>query len=79
MQYTRKIDREYNKLLMKGAKTTTGIDGKPSIELDLANMQDANDYLVMTLFWIKQKELDEMSVDEYNQKLEEANEMRNPQ
>lgn len=76
--YTRKIDREYNKLLMKGATTKTDMMGKPEISLDLSNMQDANDYLVMTLFWLKQKEVDDMTVDEYNTKLEEANKMRSP-
>lgn len=78
MQYTRKIDREYNKLLMKGATTKTDETGKPEISLDLSNIQDANDYLVKTLFELTQKEIDEMTVDQFNEKLEEANKMRSP-
>lgn len=78
MQYTRKIDREYNKLLMKGATTKTDETGKPEISLDLSNIQDANDYLVKTLFELTQKQVDDLTVDQFNEKLEEANKMRSP-
>lgn len=75
--YTRKIDREYQKMLMKNAKTTTSSDWSPTIEIDPNNIQDANDYLVMSLFWVSQKEVDDMELNEYNEKLEQANEKRN--
>lgn len=74
--YTRKIDREYQKMLMKGAKTTTWKDGKPSIEIDPNNIQDANDHLVMSLFLLTQSEVDDMTLEDYNNKLEEVNKMR---
>jgi len=76
MQYTRKIDREYQKLLLKGAVSSTIEDGTPDIKIDLANIQDANDYLVRELFWLKQAELDALTVQEFNEKLEEANKIR---
>ena len=76
MQYTRKIDREYQKLLLKGAVSSTKEDGTPDIKIDLANIQDANDYLVRELFWLKQAELDALTVQEFNEKLEEANKIR---
>ena len=48
--YTRKVDREYTKkLFQNSAGMTTGANGKPTIAINPADMQDANDYLVMAM------------------------------
>lgn len=73
-QYTRKIDREYQSILMK--KTKLWADWNP--EIDLSCVGDANDYLVKSLFWLSQDDVDNMTVSEFEELLQKANEAKTP-
>ena len=52
--YTRAIDREYNKILMRDAKTIANGNGDVSVDVNPNNISDANDYLVKAMFWLEQ-------------------------
>lgn len=76
--YTRGIDREYNEILLKDTAPTFDADGKTTFNLNPANVQKANDYLVCAMTWLSQADIDEMWVDDYNKLLEEINNVRKP-
>lgn len=73
-EYTRKVDREYQAILMK--KTKVGIDWNP--EMDLSCLGEANDYLVKEIFWLTQDEVDNLSVNEFDDLLQECNKIKEP-
>lgn len=70
--YTRWIDREYQRILLKDAKTSSGMDGEVSIDVNPHNIQQANDYLVKAMFEVSDEALDSMPIAEYSEKLQEA-------
>ena len=84
-KYTRKIDREYNKLLMDGINIKVpeldiNWEAIPEKEYDsklISNMQTANDYLVVNMTWLSQDEVDDLSPEEYNQIITEINKVTN--
>ena len=75
--YTRKVDREYTKkLFQNSAGMTTGANGKPTIAINPADMQDANDYLVMAMTWATQEEIDALSPKEFDALVEKINKLK---
>ena len=66
---TRKINREYNALLLAGAEV--GQDW--AFKISANNAEIANDYLVKAMSWKTQEEIDEMRVDDFNKLLEQIN------
>lgn len=66
---SRKIKRTYNNLLLKGAEI--GQDWE--FKISASNMEEANDYLVGAMFDKTQKEIDDLSVDEFELMLKEIN------
>lgn len=72
-KYTRRVEREYNEVLLNGAKLINW-----EVETDARNIWLANDYLVRTLYWISQEELDELDPAEYKLMLAEAGKVKNP-
>jgi len=71
-KYTRKIDREYQRLLTKNAKTFTDENNDLQVTIEPYNIQEANDYLVMAMFDLDEDVLDSMSMEDYTTKLEAA-------
>ena len=66
---SRKINREYNAILLDGAEV--GSDG--DFKVSAINAEKANDYLVRAVFEISQDDVDNMSQKEFDEKLEKAN------
>lgn len=66
-KYTRKIQREFNDLLLRDAKMSDG-----NIETKPENIGLANDFLVMSLYGLTQDELDNLWTKEYAVMLENA-------
>lgn len=77
-KYTRKVQREYNRILLANAKVSNE-SWEPKVEVDPMNVQFANDYLVSELFWLTQEQVDGMDIKEYDNLLVEAGKVQNPQ
>lgn len=76
MNYTRKIDREYNRILFEWSDFGTDSTGNVKTSINPAQMQLANDYLVKEMFGKTDNEIDEMEVAEYNKLLADVNELK---
>lgn len=73
--YTRKIDREFNEILFAGTKANTS---NPNwIDVELVNIQKANDYVIKAMTNLTEQEIDELSASDYNKILEEVNKIKN--
>jgi len=66
---TRKIKREFNELLLKGAEVWADWQFKVSAD----NVERANDYLVKSMTEKTQEEIDEMSQEEFEKILKQIN------
>lgn len=71
--YTRRIDREYNRILLTNSKTSSSATWWIEINIDPFQLQVANDYLIKSLYWIDEKQLDLLEMEEYDTMLFEAN------
>ena len=71
-KYTRKIAREHNEIILKNA--VVGMWENANSTLDPTQIGKGNDYLVMSLAWKTQNEIDEMEVEEYENILKAINE-----
>lgn len=69
---TRKINREYNEILLKGAEVGSTGDFNVSAE----NADKANDYLVKAMTWKTQEEIDEMSQKDFEDILIKINKIK---
>lgn len=70
-KYTRTVQREYKRLMFINSKVTReGEENK--VEIDPNSIELANDYLVKTLYWLSDEELDQLSADEFDRMYEEA-------
>ena len=76
--YTRKIDREYTEMMFQWNKVTPQQLQSWSFEVDLANLQKANDYLITSMTNITPDELDGMANDDYNAVLQEIEKIKIP-
>jgi len=76
--YTRKIDREFNKILFTGVETKTNAQWEANFNIDPSNIQLANDYLVVELTNLTNDELDNLSVSDYEKILKLAQDLKNP-
>lgn len=76
--YTRKMDREFNEMCFQWMKVTPSQLTSGNFEVDIANLQKANDYLIMQMTWLTQDELDGMSSEDYNKVLQEVEKMKIP-
>ena len=76
--YTRKMDREFNEMCFQWMKVTPAQLTSGNFEVDIANLQKANDYLIMQMTWLTQDELDGMSSEDYNKVLQEVEKMKIP-
>ena len=68
--YTRWIDKEFNKILFKDVKANTNTVAQ-WIDLNLENVQDANDYIVRAMTNLNEEQVEQLMIDDYNKILEE--------
>ena len=76
--YTRKMDREYNEMCFQGMKVTPQQLTTGNFEVDIANLQKANDWLIMQMTSLSQDELDGMTNDDYNALLQDIEKKKIP-
>lgn len=74
--YTRKIDKEFNKILFASWAIGSDENGKPTFSIWPEDMAKANDYLVKEIYWLTDEELDNLDVNEYDMMLEKINNMK---
>jgi hypothetical protein len=72
--YTRLVDREFNNILFGNSKASTKSN---DVEIELKNMQLANDYLVMAMTNLTQEDIDQMDTNSYNEILKRVGEIKN--
>jgi len=72
--YTRLVDREFNNILFGNSKASTKSN---DVEIELKNMQLANDYLVMAMTNLTQEDIDQMDTNSYNEILKKVGEIKN--
>lgn len=75
--YTRWIDKEFQKILFNGVKanTNTATNG---IDMNLENIQDANDYLVKAMTNLNEEQIAQLSLEDYNKILAKIEEIKIP-
>lgn len=76
--YTRKIDREYNNILLDWLKATPQQLQAWEIEITIANWQKANDFLITSMTNLTAEEVDWLTVEDYEKVLEEVEKMKIP-
>ena len=76
--YTRKIDREYNDILLDWLKGTPQQLQAWEIEITIANWQKANDFLITSMTNLTAEEVDWLTVEDYEKVLEEVEKMKIP-
>ncbi len=76
--YTRKIDREYNDILLDWLKATPQQLQAWEIEITVANWQKANDFLITSMTNLTAEEVDWLAVEDYEKVLEEVEKMKIP-
>lgn len=76
--YTRKIDREYNDILLDWLKATPQQLQAWEIEITIANWQKANDFLITSMTNLTAEEVDWLAVEDYEKVLEEVEKMKIP-
>lgn len=72
--YTRLVDREFNNILFGNSKASTKSN---DVEIELKNMQLANDYLVTAMTNLTQEDIDQMSSTDYEAILKKVGEIKN--
>lgn len=75
--YTRWIDKEFQKILFKDVKANTNSVSQ-WVEMNLENIQDANDYLVKAMTNLNEEQIAQLSIDDYNKILEEIEKIKIP-
>jgi hypothetical protein len=76
--YTRWIDRKFNEILFQWVEAITNSEWKSDFKINPDNMQKANDYIVEAMTNLNSKELDWLSVSDYNAILEKVVALKNP-
>ncbi len=76
--YTRKMDREYSEMMFEWIKATPTQLQSGNFEVDLKNLQKANDWLITQMTNITTDELDEMTNADYNTVLQEIEKIKIP-
>lgn len=72
--YTRLVDREFNNILFGNSKASTKSN---DVEIELKNMQLANDYIVTAMTNLTQEDIDQMSSADYEAILKKVVEIKN--
>ncbi len=75
--YTRWVDKEFQKILFKNVKANTNAIAE-WVEMNLENIQDANDYLVKAMTNLSYEQIAQLSIDDYNKILAEIEKIKIP-
>lgn len=75
--YTRWVDKEFQKILFKNVKANTNAIAE-WVEMNLENIQDANDYLVKAMTNLSDEQIEQLSIDDYNKILAEIEKIKIP-
>ena len=75
--YTRWIDKEFQKILFKDVKANTSTVSQ-WVEMNLENIQDANDYLVKAMTNLNEEQIAQLSIEDYNKILAEIEKIKIP-
>ena len=75
--YTRWVDKEFQKILFKNVKENTNAIAE-WVEMNLENIQDANDYLVKAMTNLSDEQIAQLSIDDYNKILAEIEKIKIP-
>lgn len=62
--YTRAVAKEYRKILFKNMEVSSDME---NIKPDMASVEDAKDFLVISLTGKSQKQIDEMNPKEFEE------------
>ena len=73
--YTRWIYKEFNKILFKDVKANTNTASQ-WIDVNLENIQDANDYIVKAMTNLTDEQIAQLSIDDYNKILAEVEKIK---
>ena len=76
--YTRKIDREYNDILLDWLKATPQQLQAGEIEIAISNGQKANDYLIVAMTNLTAEDVDWLTVEDYEKVLEAVEKAKIP-
>ncbi len=78
--YTRWIDKEFQKILFNWVKANTSIamNSNQWIDMNLENVQDANDYLVKAMTNLNEEQIANLSINDYNDILAEIEKIKIP-
>lgn len=76
--YTRWIDKEFQKILFRWVKANTNTATTQWIDLDMENVQDANDYLVKAMTNLNEEQIEQLSIEDYNKILAEIEKSKIP-
>ena len=75
--YTRWIDKEFQKILFRDVKANTNT-ATQWIDMNLENIQDANDYLVKAMTNLNEEQISQLSINDYNNILAEIEKIKIP-
>lgn len=78
--YTRWIDKEFQKILFNWVKANTSLvmNANQWVDMNLENIQDANDYLVKAMTNLNEEQIEQLSIDDYNKILAEIEKIKIP-
>lgn len=75
-EYTRECHVKYDEILFKNSKSVTNDKWESEVQIDYAQMNHADNYLVSYMFDIPEGEVQKMSQKEFKTLLEEAKKLR---
>lgn len=73
--YTRWIDKEFNSIIFKWVKANSSNNW---VDLEVNNIQEANDFLVKAMTNLTDEEIQSLSISDYNKILEKIWEIKSP-
>ena len=73
--YTRWIDKEFNSIIFKWVKANSS---NTWVDLEVNNIQEANDFLVKAMTNLTEEEIQSLSISDYNKILEKIWEIKTP-
>lgn len=70
--YTRWIDKEFQRILFKWVKANINTAWTEWVDIDPANMQDANDYIIKAMTNLNEEQISNLSIADYNKIIAEV-------
>ena len=73
--YTRWIDKEFNSIIFKWVRANSNSQW---VDLEVNNIQEANDFLVKAMTNLTEEEISSLSISDYNKILDKIGEIKTP-